>query len=131
MEKKNSNMAKKEARLLEQNQEVDNHQHIMHSQVKKIKEEESERNVIDWPVLAREVIMTRQHSRSRLGLISNQSISVGEMLSSFTPVSNKMPSNSTKAIILLLLLDHVRLCLCSSSENRSTEQGDNITRNAE
>ncbi|KAH0762968.1 hypothetical protein KY290_019041 [Solanum tuberosum] len=79
MEKKNSNMSKKEEGFVEQNQEGDNHhQHVMHSQVKKIKEEESERNVIDWPVLAREVIMTRQHSRSRLGLISGQPISVGE-----------------------------------------------------
>ncbi|KAG5618835.1 hypothetical protein H5410_018659 [Solanum commersonii] len=79
MEKKNSNMSKKEEGFIEQNQEGDNHhQHVMHSQVKKIKEEESERNVIDWPVLAREVIMTRQHSRSRLGLISGQPISVGE-----------------------------------------------------
>ncbi|KAK4735820.1 hypothetical protein R3W88_010081 [Solanum pinnatisectum] len=79
MEKKNSNMSKKEERFVEQNKEGDNHhQHVMHSQVKKIKEEESERNVIDWPVLAREVIMTRQHSRSRLGLISGQPISVGE-----------------------------------------------------
>ncbi|KAH0687450.1 hypothetical protein KY285_018014 [Solanum tuberosum] len=79
MEKKNINMSKKEEGFAEQNQEGDNHhQHVMHSQVKKIKEEESERNVIDWPVLAREVIMTRQHSRSRLGLISGQPISVGE-----------------------------------------------------
>lgn len=80
MEKKNSNMAEKEDRFFDQNQEGEgeNHHHIMHSQVKKIKEEESERNVIDWPVLAREVIMTRQHSRSRLGLISDQSISVGD-----------------------------------------------------
>uniref|UniRef100_M1B4L7 Uncharacterized protein n=1 Tax=Solanum tuberosum TaxID=4113 RepID=M1B4L7_SOLTU len=79
MEKKNSNMSKKEEGFVEQNQEGDNHhQHVMHSQVKKIKEEESERNVIDWPILAREVIMTRQHSRSRLGLISGQPISVGE-----------------------------------------------------
>ena len=76
MEKKNNSMAKKEDGFLEQNQEADCH-HLMHSQVKKIKEEESERNVIDWPVLAREV-MTRQHSRSRLGLISGQPISVGD-----------------------------------------------------
>ncbi|KAK6795674.1 hypothetical protein RDI58_009129 [Solanum bulbocastanum] len=79
MEKKNSNVSKKEEGFVKQNQEGDNHhQHVMHSQVKKIKEEESERNVIDWPVLAREVIMTRQHSRSRLGLISGQPISVSE-----------------------------------------------------
>uniref|UniRef100_A0A3Q7GIR5 Uncharacterized protein n=1 Tax=Solanum lycopersicum TaxID=4081 RepID=A0A3Q7GIR5_SOLLC len=72
-------MSKKEEGFFEQNQEGDNHrQYIMHSQVKKIKEEESERNVIDRPVLAREVIMTRQHSRSRLGLISGQPISVGD-----------------------------------------------------
>ncbi|OIT05177.1 hypothetical protein A4A49_08704 [Nicotiana attenuata] len=75
MEKKN-NMEKKEDGFLEQNQEAD-YNHVMHNQVKKIKEEESERNVIDWPVLAREVI-TRQHSRSRLGLISGQPISVGD-----------------------------------------------------
>lgn len=76
---KNSNMAKKEEGFFEQNQEGDNHHHhVMHSQVKKIKEEDSERNVIDWPVQAREVIMTRQHSRSRLGLISGQPIFVGE-----------------------------------------------------
>lgn len=74
MEKK-SYKAKKEEGFFEQNQEDDNHHHIMHSQVKKIKEEESDRNVIDRPVLAREVIMTRQHSRSRLGLISSQPIS--------------------------------------------------------
>ncbi|CAN4086582.1 unnamed protein product [Withania somnifera] len=79
MEKKNSNIAKKQDRFFEQNQEDDNHHHhLMHNQVKKIKEEESERNVIDWPVLTREVIMTRQHSRSRLGLISDQPISVGD-----------------------------------------------------
>ncbi|CAN4088706.1 unnamed protein product [Withania somnifera] len=75
---KNSNMEHKENSFFEQNQEDDNHHHLlMHSQVKKIKEEECERNVIDWPVLAREVIMTRQHSRSRLGLNSGQPISVG------------------------------------------------------
>lgn len=79
MEKKKSNMSKKEKGFFEQDQEGDNHHHhIMHSQVKKIKEEESQRNVIDWPVLAREVIMTRQQSRSRLGLISGQPISVGD-----------------------------------------------------
>jgi len=40
MEKKNSNMSKKEEGFVEQNQEGDNHhQHVMHSQVKKIKEE--------------------------------------------------------------------------------------------
>ncbi|KAK4362073.1 hypothetical protein RND71_017314 [Anisodus tanguticus] len=80
MEKKNSNMVKKGDGFFEHNQEGDHHHHhhIMHSQVKKIKEEESERNVIDWPVLAREVIMTRQHSRSRLGLISGQPIYFGD-----------------------------------------------------
>ncbi|KAK4350108.1 hypothetical protein RND71_029421 [Anisodus tanguticus] len=71
-------MAKKEDGFFEHNLEGDHHHHhIMHSQVKKIKEEESERNVIDWPVLAREV-MTKQHSRSRLGLISGQPIYVGD-----------------------------------------------------
>lgn len=79
MEKKNSNKVKKEEGFFEQNQEGDNHHHhIMHSQVKKIEEEESERNVVDWPDLAREVIMTRQHSRSRLGLSSAQPIYVGD-----------------------------------------------------
>lgn len=41
-----------------------------------------------------------------------------EILSSFTPASNKMCSNSTKA------MDHIRLCPCSFSGNRSTKLGD-------
>ena len=80
---KKSNMAKKEDRFLEQNYEGD---HLVHNQVKKIKQEESKHHVIDWSlrqpemkmVLAREVVMTRQHSRSRLGLNSGQPIFVGD-----------------------------------------------------
>lgn len=77
-------MAKKEgSSILEQNYKG---YHLVHSQVKKIKQEEVSKNhIIDWSlkqpemkmVLAREVIVTRQHSRSRLGLNSGQPIYVG------------------------------------------------------
>ncbi|KAK4719338.1 hypothetical protein R3W88_017676 [Solanum pinnatisectum] len=74
-------MAKKEEiSMLEQNYKG---YHLVHSQVKKIKQEEVSTNyTIDLSlkqpemkiVLAREVIVTRQHSRSRLGLNSGQPI---------------------------------------------------------
>ncbi|KAK4375485.1 hypothetical protein RND71_006162 [Anisodus tanguticus] len=81
-------MAKKEERSLERNNKGDRHHpyHLVHSQVKKIKQEEMPKNhFIDWSLrqpemkmaLAREVV-TRQHSRSRLGLNSGQPIFVGD-----------------------------------------------------
>lgn len=48
-----------------------------------------------------------------------------EILSNFTPVSNKICSNSSIA------MDHIRLGSSSFSENRSTKLGDKSTRNAE
>ncbi|TMW95244.1 hypothetical protein EJD97_009193 [Solanum chilense] len=77
-------MAKKEGiSMLEQNYKG---YHLVHSQVKKIKQEEVSKNyIIDLSlkqpemktVLAREVIVvTRQHSRSRFGLNSGQPIYV-------------------------------------------------------
>ncbi|KAK4374659.1 hypothetical protein RND71_005336 [Anisodus tanguticus] len=87
MEEKNNNMAKKEESL-EKNHKGDHHHryHLVHSQVKKIKQEEVSKNhILDWSLrqpemkmaLAREVVI-RQHSRSRLGLNSGQSIFVGD-----------------------------------------------------
>lgn len=78
-------MAKKEeSSILEQNHKGDHRYHPVHSQVKKIKQEEVSKNhIIDWSpemkmVLAREVIVTRHYSRSRLGLKSGQPIYVGD-----------------------------------------------------
>ncbi|CAN4098318.1 unnamed protein product [Withania somnifera] len=85
-------MAKKEeiSSMLEQKQKGDPRYQLVHSQVKKIKQEEKSKNhIIDLSlkqlpemkmVLAREVIVTtrQRYSRSPLGLNSCQPIFVGD-----------------------------------------------------
>nr|GLL21731.1 hypothetical protein A4A49_08704 [Ipomoea trifida] len=76
MEKKNSNVENGK-------QCTGDHQHLfVHSQVKKIRQQESERNIVEsWlPGDTRTEVMTRQHSRSRLGLMTAQAVSVAVLV---------------------------------------------------